>query len=174
MEDYLSGWIKRGTLCRLVYIFILKFDSGDKITIMVSKKIISLYGAELPEIGKEREIQGGPLYDKDQILQLLTEEKNIIVWTSKCADDLQYWGIDLEDVTELIRTGLDKGIFLGSQWCEQKKNGPWAACDAYRISRVEWSNVAHKGISVEYYIKFAINKTGKLLLVVSCHLSGSW
>ena len=154
------------------FIFILKFDSGDKITIMVSKKIVSLYGTKLPEVDQERDIKNGPLYDKDQILQLL-EEKNITLWTSKCVIDLQYWEIDLEDVPELIRTGLDKGTFLGSQWCEQKKNGPWAACDAYRISRLEWSEVAHKEISVEYYIKFAINKTGKLLLVVSCHLSGS-
>lgn len=118
--------------------------------------------------------KNGPLYDKDRVLRLLTEEENIIVWTRKCGSDLQSLGIDLEDVAELIRTGLEKGIFLGSQWCEQKRNGPWAACDAYRIFRLEWSEVAHKEISVEYYIKFAINKTGKLLLVVSCHLSGSW
>ena len=156
------------------FIFILKFDSGDRITIMVSKKIVSLYGTKLPEVDQEREIKGGPLYDKDRVLRLLTEEGNIIVWTLKCGSDLQYLGIDLEDVAELIRTGLEKGIFLGSQWCEQKKNGSWAACDAYSISRLEWSSLVHKGISVEYYIKFAINKTDKLLLLVSCHLSGSW
>ena len=169
----MSGWIKGGTLRHLVYIFVLKFDSGDRVTIMVSKKIVSLYDANLPEVGGRLEIRGGPLYDKDQVLPLLTEEKNIVLWTRKCVEDLQYWRIELEDVAELIKTGLDKGTFLGSQWCEQKKNGPWAACDAYRISRLEWSDVAHKGISFEYYIKFAINQTGKLLLIISCHLSGS-
>ena len=169
----MSGWIKRGTLRHLVYIFVLKFDSGEGVTVMVSKKIVSLYDAKLPEVGERREIRGGPLYHKDHVLQLLTEQENIVLWTRKCAEDLQYWKIELEDVAELIKTGLDKGTFLGSQWCEQKKSGPWAACDAYRISRWEWSDMFHKGISVEYYIKFAINRTGKLLLIVSCHLSGS-
>ena len=36
-----------------------KFDSGDKITIMVNKKILSLYGAKLPEIDQERDIKMG-------------------------------------------------------------------------------------------------------------------
>ncbi len=167
----MSGWIKRGTLRHLVYIFMLKFDSGDEITIMVSKKIVSLYGAELPEAGKKREIQDGPLYGKDQILPLLTEEENIIAWTRKCREDLQKWRFDMEDVAELISICLDEGEFLGSEWCEQGESGLWVACDAYRVVRLEWSYIAHKGISFEYYIKFAINKTGKLVLMVSCHPS---
>ncbi len=138
---------------------------------MISKKIISLYGAESQEIGEKREIQDGPLYDKDHVLRLLDEEE-IVVWTRKCLRDLQRWEIDLEDVAELIKTALDKGTFLGSQWCEQKRSGPWAACDAYRIFRSEWSHVAHKKILVEYYVKFAINRKGRLLLVISCHPSG--
>ncbi len=142
---------------------------------MISKKVISLYGAESQEIGQKREIQGGPLYDKNHVLRLLDEEK-IVIWTRKCLGDLQRWEIDPEDVAELIKTALDKGVFLGSQWCEQERNDPWAACDAYRIFRSEWSHVAHKEISVqravEYYVKFAINKKGRLLLVISCHPSG--
>ena len=140
---------------------------------MVNRKIVSLYGAELPGVGQEREIKNGPLYDKDHVLELSTEE-NIVVWIDKCGCDLQYLGIDLEEVAELIKASLKKGTFLGSQWCKQKTNGPWAACDAYRISRSEWNYMLHKGILNEYYIKFAINKTGRSLLVVSCHLSGSW
>lgn len=77
---------------------------------MISKKIISLYGAESQEIGEKREIQDGPLYDKDHVLRLLDEEE-IVVWTRKCLRDLQRWEIDLEDVAELIKTALDKGIF---------------------------------------------------------------
>ena len=146
----MSGWVKRETLRQLVYIFMLKFDSGDEITIMVSKKIVSLYDAELPEVGKEREIEGGPLYDKDQILPLLTEEENIVAWTRKCREDLQKWSFDMGDVAELISICLDKGKFLGSQWCEQGESGLWAACDAYRVVRLEWSDIAHKGISLEY------------------------
>jgi len=153
------------------FIFAGKLDSGDKITIMVSKKIVSLHGAELPEAGQRREIKGGPLYDRGHVLELLDKEKNIQAWTRKCRDDLQNWGLDPEDIVELISMSLSEGNFLGSQWCEQEENGPWAACDAYSIFRLEWSEAAHRKISTEYYVKFAINKTGKLLLIVSCHPS---
>ena len=174
--------IKRRTICltglkkrysATSFIFIREFDNGNKITIMVNNKIVSLYGADLPEVGPGREIKGGPLYGKDRVLELLAKEENIRTWTRKCTDDLQIWSLELEDVAELIRIGLGKGKFLGSELCEQKKNGPRAACDAYRVFRLEWSKVAYKKIPTEYYIKFAINKTGKLLLMVSCHPSSA-
>ena len=66
--------------------------------------------------------------------------------------------------------GLDKGRFLGSEWCVQGENGPWAACDAYGVLRLEWSGVAHKKMPIEYYVKFAINEKGNWLLMASCHL----
>ena len=50
-----------------------------------------------------------------------------------------------------------------------KPSGPWAACDAYQLWHNEWVQAAYKEMCFEYYIKFAIGKSGKLLLLVSCH-----
>jgi len=36
---------------------------------------------------------------------------------------------------------------------------------------VEWVATASKEMGVEYFVKFAVGKTGQLLLLVSCHLS---
>lgn len=66
---------------------------------------------------------------------------------------------------------ITQGQYVNSQWCVQKPTGPWAACDGYRLFRDEWVEYAHKEMRYEYYVKFAIGKTGKLLLLVSCHLS---
>lgn len=167
MVIYLAGLKKeRSTIC---FVFIREFDNGDKITIMVSKRNVSLYEGEVPESNQERKIECGPLYDKDHILRL-AKDVRVSAWTRKCGGDIRYLGFSLEDVAELIRVGLDKGKFLDSEWCEQKENGPWAACDAYKVFRSEWSDVTHKKMPIEYYIKFAINEKGNLLLIVSCHL----
>ena len=150
------------------FVFIRELDNGDKFTIMVSKRIISLYGDELPEDDQERKIKGGPLYDRDHVLRLV-KDVSISAWTRKCGSDIRRFELDLEDVAELIRTSLDGGKFQGSEWCEQKKNASWAACDAYAVLRLEWIDAAYKRMPIEYYVKFAINKPGKLLLVASCH-----
>ncbi|PLY15334.1 MAG: hypothetical protein C0631_07640 [Sedimenticola sp.] len=68
-----------------------------------------------------------------------------------------------------MEIAVQSGRFRGAEWCVQHPNGPWAACDAYSFVRREWLAHAHREMSMEYYIKFAIAKTGKLLLVVSCH-----
>lgn len=114
---------------------------------MVSKKIVSLYGDKVPEDDRQRKIKGGPFYDRSHVLRL-AEDANVLAWTRKCGRDIRYFGFDLEDVSELVREGLNNGRFLGSEWCEQKKDGPWAACDAYAVFRLEWSDVAYKKISV--------------------------
>ena len=157
---------ERSTIC---FVFIREFDNGDKITIMVSKRNVSLYKGGVPEGDQKRKIEFGPLYDKDHVLRLV-KDMNVSAWTRKCGRDIRYLGFSLEDVAELIGMGLDKGRFLGSEWCVQGKNGPWAACDAYEVLRSEWSDVAHKKMPIEYYVKFAINEKGNLLLITSCHL----
>ena len=44
-----------------------------------------------------------------------------------------------------------------------------AACDAYAIRLREWVAAAHKYMLVEYFVKFAINPAGTVVLAVSCH-----
>ena len=93
----------------------------------------------------------------------------MIPWTKDCKNDLQKHTLDISDARQLVHEAITSGQYLNSQWCVQKPTGPWAACDGYRLFRDEWIEYAHKYMRIEYYIKFAIGKTGKLLLLVSCH-----
>lgn len=141
---------------------------------MVNNVNISRYSCRPPDSANDsREISGGPLYQPADILAILGENgcNSLIPWTRKCINDMQKYALDSDDADEFIRIGMRNGHFLGSEWCEQKPNGPWAACDAYRVFRREWIKAADKEMDVEYYIKFAIGKTGLILLLVSCHLS---
>lgn len=129
---------------------------------MVTTKIVSQYQEQ------GRKIPNGPLYPTDDVLALLNSE-SIRAWTKKCITDMEKWAIDSDDLCELTKIALHSGRFLGAEWCVQEPNGPWAACDAYQLIRKEWIPHAHREMDIEYYIKFAINKTGKVLLIVSCH-----
>lgn len=139
---------------------------------MVNTTIISRYIGELPlNGGGSRKISGGPLYPADEVLALLSASGSSAVnaWTDKCVRDIQKWALDADDLCELMTIALRSGRFRGAEWCVQRPNGPWAACDAYSLMRQEWMPHAHREMDMEYYIKFAIAKTGKVLLVISCH-----
>ncbi len=139
---------------------------------MVNTTILSRYTGDLPlEDGQNRKISDDPLYPAQEVLPILsaTGEDAVHAWTGKCIRDMQKWALDAGDLCELVETALRAGRFLGSEWCVQKPNGPWAACDAYQLVRSEWMPNAHKYMNIDYYIKFAVGKTGKLLLIVSCH-----
>ena len=84
---------------------------------------------------------------------------------------MQNDNLDTEDALELITLALRQGKFLDSEWCEEKPSGPWAACDAYCVYRSERIEKARKDMSIEYFVKFAIAKTGILILIISCHPS---
>ncbi|MET0008713.1 MAG: hypothetical protein ABW124_05350 [Candidatus Thiodiazotropha sp. 6PLUC9] len=139
---------------------------------MVSKTIVSRFTGDLP-LDEEacRKIAGGPLYPADEVLALLAGSgaQAVQAWTRKCTADMQKWSLDTDDLYELMEIAVRSGRFRGAVWCVQRPNGPWAACDAYSLVRREWIAYARKEMDMEYYIKFAIAKTGKLLLVVSCH-----
>lgn len=139
---------------------------------MVNTKIVSRYTGALPKDSEaDLRIPNGPLYLACDILELLTSDGNkaIKAWTKKCIEDLQKWSLDEDNLLELSELALRSGRFIGAQWCQQNPNGPWAACDAYHVTRNEWIVTAHKEMDIEYYIKFAISKTGKILLFASCH-----
>lgn len=141
---------------------------------MVNNRVVSRYVGALPaREDADRKIVGGPLYSPDEILALLAENgvEGLVPWTRKCKNDMQKFGIDKADLQELLQIAVRRGRFLGSEWCVQYPEGPWAACDAYQAFRLEWVAAAHKNMEFEYYLKFAIGKTGKVLLLASCHLS---
>lgn len=140
---------------------------------MVNSKVISLFSEEpLPVDGGDRTIAKGPLYSAKDVLAILATSgsSKVQLLTRRCREDVQDLGWDTEDVITLVRQALLKGRYLGSQWCQTGK-GPWAACDSYVVSQKEWIEHIAKEMPMEYYIKFAIGKTGNLLLIVSCHLS---
>lgn len=141
---------------------------------MVTIRIVSRFTDSPPPDEKAcRKIPGDRLYPAEEVLGLLTNPGNqaVTAWTEKCTKDLQNLAIDADDLCELIRMAVQTGHFRGAEWCVQRPSGPWAACDAYSLTRQEYVPNAHRDMNVEYYVKFAIAKTGKLLLVASCHLS---
>lgn len=141
---------------------------------MVNKTIVSGFTGDLPlDEGACRKIAGGPLYPAGEVLALLAREREqaIELWTRKCKSDVQKYGLNLDDLHGLLDEAVGNGNYRGSEWCVQRPNGPWAACDVYRLFRNEWIEYAHKFMKMEYYLKFAMARSGQLLLLVSCHLS---
>ena len=140
---------------------------------MVNNRNVSAYQGKPPtKLADTRiYIKDGPIYSKADILALLTDESKTIFWTRKCSVEAQKLAFDIADAQELVKLAITKGIYKKSEWCVQKPTGPWAACDSYVVFRNEWLGYARKEIRCEYYVKFAIAKSGKLLLLVSCHMS---
>ena len=138
---------------------------------MVNAINVSKYSGTPPSEGTDkraRKIKGGPLYSKEELLPLLINSSStIIAWTDKCKRNLQEESLDVSDVAQFIKVCLRSGNFKGSEWCKQKPTGPWAACDAYQIFVNKWLDTARREMEYEYYVKFAIAKTGSLLLTVS-------
>lgn len=140
---------------------------------MVSVRIVSRYQDGFSGEAAPRGIEGGPLYPGPEILALIAGHgvENIISWTRKCVEDIQKMALDADELADLVFKALNKGRYIGSEWCQQQPSGPWAACDAYRLRCQEWSPVARREIEMEYYLKFAIGVSGTILLLASCHPS---
>ncbi len=138
---------------------------------MVNTTICSRFTGPPPPDKHKRAIPNGPLYPQAEVLKLLDtlSEDDVIAWTEKCVADLQKWSLDSSDLVELVRIAVTRGRFRGSEWCVQKAKGPWAACDSYTLIRREFIENAHKDMDTEYYLKFAISRTGVVMLVISCH-----
>lgn len=142
---------------------------------MVSIKIVSRFtGPPLPSVRSGvRDIAGDkPLYSAQEVNDVLNlGESAIVPWTRKCISDLKKYEFEKADVIRLIRLALSEGEFKGSEWCNEKTGGAWAACDSYRLFEKSWVAAASKEMLFEYYVKFAIGKSGKVILTISCHLS---
>lgn len=133
---------------------------------MVNYIIVSDYsGGSTP--GDRVKIGGGPLYSLERVQGLVSKSGGLLLWTRKCSRDVANLTWDEDDVAELIQS-LTTSDYKDSEWCDNGK-GAWAACDAYTIRRREWVEAARKEMTVEYFLKFAIGKTGALVLMVSCH-----
>jgi hypothetical protein len=120
-------------------------------------------------VAADRLVIGGPLYPVADITALL--DKGVVatsLFTDDCKLDVAFEGWSLKNVVQLVQEALQYGKYKNSQWCRQGVTDelvvPCAPCDAYAVRFIH----AEKG-PTNYYVKFAISKTGKLLLIFSCH-----
>lgn len=110
------------------------------------------------------------MYALATVQQLVDDADSISLLTRTCIADVQkLFDSDTEQVAGLIQA-LGPQDYIDSEWCETGKTSV-AACDAYRIRRAEVAPATGKPMTTEYFLKFAIGKTGQLVLLVSCHLS---
>ena len=139
---------------------------------MVRKIVLSEYSSDLPDDPGRVKIatkDGQPLYSLDRVKALVADENRLELWTRKCRRKVrELFDSDLEQVADLINA-LREDDYIDSEWCENGSNA-WAACDAYSIRRKEIAPATGKPLTVEYFVKFAVGKTGQLVLLVSCHV----
>ncbi len=134
---------------------------------MVTFKNLSAYEGTPPKYGERRKIPGGPLYKLAEIQALAATPDAVYLWTGKCRRDVANLTLDAAAVGALLQE-LTARDYRDSEWCDNGK-GAWAACDAYNLRRNEYVETAGKTFRMEYFLKFAVSKTGKLVLMVSCH-----
>jgi hypothetical protein len=128
---------------------------------------LSAYDGEPPGAHEVQKIAGGPLYDLTRIKALTELPDAVNLWTAKARRDVANLALDPAEVGAMIRQ-LREDDYRDSEWCSNGK-GALAACDAYVLKRSEYIEHAHKSFRMEYFLKFAESKTGKLVLIVSCH-----
>jgi hypothetical protein len=139
-----------------------------KITIMVTITIVSEYSSNPPTESGRVKIAGGPLYSLERVKALIQDENRLQAWTEKCRKDVRKWfDDDWQSVVDLLGS-LESGDYIDSEWCENGK-GAIAACDAYSYRVTETAPATGKPIRMDYFLKFAVSKTGTLVLMVSCH-----
>lgn len=137
---------------------------------MVKIVVVSEYSSNPPEaLGTGRiKIGGGPRYDLTRVQTLVKDEHQLMAWTEKCRKDVRKWfDDDFQRVADLIGC-LKASDYIDSEWCENGK-GAIAACDAYSVRRAETAPATGQTLQMEYFLKFAVSRTGKLMLIVSCH-----
>lgn len=138
---------------------------------MVNNRNLSAYAGTPPEReGASRVIKGGPLYSPEVVLAVLARGPSALsLWTRKCISDTKRFDMGMDQIAQLVEHAVRHGAFKGSQWCASGTAGAWAACDSYQVFWRKWMPAAHKELTIEYYVKFAVAKSGQLLLLVSCH-----
>lgn len=135
---------------------------------MVKIFVVSEYSANPPLESGRVKIAGGPLYKLARVQALIQDHNQLLVWTEKCRKDVRKWfEDDWQRVVDLMGS-LKNVDYIDSEWCENGK-GAIAACDAYSYHVTENAPATGKPIRMKYFLKFAVSKTGTLVLMVSCH-----
>jgi hypothetical protein len=140
---------------------------------MVSVRILSRFDEGFSEDKLEvdnRKISGGPLYPVDEVLGLL-ESNSVQAMTQRALSEVVKLDLDYPEsaLAEFLMYAIRNGTYIDSEWASINAKS-CAACDAYRFRKMETSKSGYE-FEAEYYVKFAINKLGKLIMIISCHLS---
>lgn len=138
--------------------------------------LLSRYTLNAPAQPGRVKISGGPLYPRDEVKALANPAQLKLV-TRKCIQDVRnlYEGVrdeydsDLAMAADLLLRLDTAGRYVDSEWCDNGKGG-LAACDAYEVRRADLIPATGERRQVRYFVKFAVGKTGQLLLMVSCHV----
>ena len=143
----------------------------ELITVINNPINISLYRGTSPpdtEDGDGRKISDGPLYAPATINSIASNNK-FQFWSNGAITDQRKWMLTVEYAAYLVQEAMKHGKFRNSEWCLAKPGGPWAACDVYLVTVKEWIKASNKEMAITYYLKFAISKTGQMLLSASNH-----
>jgi hypothetical protein len=136
---------------------------------MVNNFVVSAYDFGFSNHRGRVKIAGGPLYDLARVQVMVEDENRLFLWTEKCRKDVfKLFDDDFAKVASLIRC-LKVSDYIDSEWCENGRNA-FAACDSYSIQCMELIRATAKVMPVAYFLKFAIGKTGVLVLLVSRHV----
>jgi hypothetical protein len=135
---------------------------------VVTFTIVSEYSHTSPAKGGGEKIAGGPLYGLARVKAIVHEGTGLQLWTRDCVKDVQALGWDNADVIELLLQ-LTEDDYIDSEWCKNGR-GAYAACDAYSIRVKERIEALNADRLIEYFVKFAINRLGAMVLTVSCHI----
>ncbi len=134
---------------------------------MVNFLVVSEYILTTPSKGGGEKIANGPLYELNRVHSIIDSGIGLTLWTKRSVSNVRDLGWDNTDVIKLILMLRGKH-YIDSEWCDNGK-GALAACDAYSIKIEEWNAVTQKNRLIEYYVKFAINKLGNMVMTISCH-----
>jgi len=134
---------------------------------MVTFYVVSEYSSTSPTKGGGEKILGGPLYPLERVKEIIKDGTGLQLWTRDCVLNVAELGWVKADVINLVQQ-LSHADYIDSEWCENGR-GAYAACDAYSIRVKEWIETAKKNMLIEYFVKFAINKLGTMVMTISCH-----
>jgi hypothetical protein len=135
---------------------------------MINNQNVSKYNGKPPvSSNADGIIYGGPLYAADEILPLC-KEHSLFLWPN-AALDARKWNLQPAELCSLIIKAVNEGNYLNSQWCIPSPKGPWAACDGYSVYTTRYMITKQAVVETQIYFKFAINKKGTGLLVISNH-----
>lgn len=118
----------------------------------------------------ERKIADGPCLDLAAVQQLTRKlgHKAVSVVTEDGLGEMVDYRMDNSDLADLI-LALKKSNYVGSEWCKYSPMSPWFEADSYRIRQAEKLPSEKDKTMCSYYLKFALNKLGSVVLFFSVH-----